>query len=228
MELCAQRSKSLYLLGDVFDVWTSDALLVLEEFQQLFQSLRDASSRGLKIVFLPGNRDFNLGQRAAADLGITLGPDEIDVDLEGTVLHLIHGDQLLTQDVSYQCFKRVIRSWPLRWFARSLPRSMALRLARRLRKASVQAIAGKPSARMQIVAEAVRARFADSAGPSALVCGHVHRAERVDFGEGRELLVLPPFYEESRFLFLGAEGIREAGLDGVGREFRPPPGPTRA
>jgi hypothetical protein len=56
----------------------------------------------------------------------------------------------------------------------------------------------------------VRARF--PRGAASMLCGHVHRLERIDYGGGRELLVLPPFYEEGRFVVASGDGLRVATL----------------
>jgi hypothetical protein len=43
--------------------------------------------------------------------------------------------------------------------------------------------------------------------------------ERLDFGGGRELLVLPPFFESGRFVALERGFLREADLSGSLRDL---------
>lgn len=214
VDLCRERAGSLYLLGDVFDLWTSGAELELAGFRPLFQALRGARERGLSIDFLAGNRDFNFTAQDGASVGVTVqAAEELAVTLAGRRLLLLHGDQLLLDDVAYQRMKRVIRGRTLRFLARHLPSPISLALGRRLRRYSRHVVPTKSAARLSIVPAAVRERLA--AGFDALLCGHVHRLERIDFGGGKELLVLPPFFEEARFVVVAGGALHLASLDGA-------------
>jgi UDP-2,3-diacylglucosamine hydrolase len=220
VELCAARTPRLYVLGDLFDLWVTGDELSLPGFAPLFEALRAARARGLEIHFLAGNRDFNFLERDGARCGVTVhAEEELPVALDGRRLLLLHGDQLLLNDVGYQKLKRVVRGRTVRWCARHLPRPLALWIGRRVRRYSASAVARKDEARFELVPAAVRARL--DAGADALLCGHVHVLQRVDYGAGRELLVLPPFFEESRFVVLARGKLEVAALDGTTSE--PPP-----
>jgi UDP-2,3-diacylglucosamine hydrolase len=218
IELCRERAARLFLLGDLFDLWTSGAELALPELSPLFDSLRRAKASGLAIAFLAGNRDFNFTAADGARVGIDVqGEEELAVELDGRGFRLLHGDQLLRDDVAYQRMKAVIRSGPARFLARHLPEGFSLALGRRLRRYSDRVVPRKESGRLRIVPEAVRARFTRER--ERMLCGHVHRLDRIDFGAGRELLVLPPFYEEGRFLVLSRGELAIATLDGALHEL---------
>lgn len=218
LEECARRTGRLFLLGDVFDLWISGAELSMPEFAPLFSALRGAAAAGLRIEFLPGNRDFNFTRADGAALGVAVAEgEELDVELAGARLRLLHGDQLLRDDVAYQRMKRVVRSAPLRLLARHLPEAFSHALGRRLRRYSDRAVRAKPTQRMRIVPAAVEERFA--AGSRIVLCGHVHRLERLDCGGGRELLVLPPFFESGRFVVLAGGSLREADPSGALRDL---------
>jgi UDP-2,3-diacylglucosamine hydrolase len=217
---CARNSARLFLLGDVFDLWISGDELSMPEFAPLFASIRTAVAAGLRVDFLAGNRDFNFTRAHGAALGVAVASEEeIDVELDGVRLRLLHGDQLLRDDVAYQRMKRVIRSAPLRLLARHLPAALSHSLGRRLRRYSDRSVRAKPAARMRIVPAAVAERFA--AGSRVVLCGHVHRMARLDCGSGRELLVLPPFFESGRFVVLSGGTLREADASGTLRDLPP-------
>jgi UDP-2,3-diacylglucosamine hydrolase len=220
LDLCAARAERLYLLGDVFDLWTSRALLRLDEMQELYHAFRRSAAAGLRTTFLPGNRDFNLTPDVGAELGFEVAEEEITVELDGVCVHLLHGDGLLLNDVAYQRMKVVLRSFPLRFLARHLPGRLSLALARRLQGYSRRAVAHKPAERMGIVPAAVEDRFRRHRC-AAMVCGHVHRGERRRFGAGRELLVLPAFLEEARFLALSGGAFLAGDLSGSLVPFEP-------
>jgi UDP-2,3-diacylglucosamine hydrolase len=213
VELCALRAARLFLLGDVFDLWTSGVELGLEGFAPLFASLRAARDRGLAVDFLAGNRDFNFTHADGAQVGVAAhDEEELALELDGVRMRLLHGDQLLSDDVAYQRMKRVIRAAPARFLARHLPSALSLAMGRRLRRYSARVAPAKEEARLRLVPATVRARFAGQ--DQWLLCGHVHRFERVDCGGGRQLLVLPPFFEESRFVVLERGELAAASLDG--------------
>ena len=218
VRLCRERATRLFLLGDLFDLWTSGAELSLPELAPLFDALREAKAAGLAIDFLAGNRDFNFTAADGARVGIDVhGEEELALELDGRGFRLLHGDQLLRDDVAYQRMKSVIRSGPLRFLARHLPDGVTLALGRRLRRYSDRVVPRKESGRLRIVPDAVRARFTRER--ERMLCGHVHRLDRIDFGAGRELLVLPPFYEEGRFLVLAGGELSVGTLDGRRQEL---------
>jgi len=223
--LCRARTGRLYLLGDVFDLWVSAAMLRVTEFAPLYRALREAAAAGLATTFLPGNRDFNLTPADGRALGVAVVDEDHPTRVDGEDLWLTHGDGFLTGDRSYQRYKRVIRSRPLRALARRLPAPLALHLARRLRRYSARAVPAKDPARLAI--DPARVRACLDRGARRVLCGHVHRAARVDHGAGRELLVLPPFVEQGEFLVLSGGEFHLGRLDGTLAPFAPGSGAPR-
>ncbi len=219
LEMCVQRTRQLYFLGDLFDFWTSSALLRLAELDDVYSALRSAAERGLEIFFLPGNRDFNLSVKTGRELGMQVRGEECEFSAEGHRALLTHGDCFLLNDVSYQRLKRVIRSWPMRFVAQRLPGAISIPLARRLRRFSRQAVARKESDRFRIVPEAVEEKL--ERGFDTVLCGHVHRADRLDFDGGGRLLVLPAFQHEARFAVLEGGEFKLCDLAGKTAEFVP-------
>ena len=224
LECCQQRSKQLFLLGDVFDLWISHGQLRMPEYQELFAVLRRVTGEGLRVVFIPGNRDFHFDAATGHELGIEVVGEQLLVDCDGMRWCLTHGDQFLLDDVKYQRYKAFIRSRPMLWLGRTLPDRIGLAVARRIRRATIRSLQGKPPVHLRIVPKAVQKCF--DAGAQRVLCGHVHRAERVDFGARRELLVLPPFLESGQFLVATEGKVLAAGLDGQTRRFAPAPGST--
>jgi UDP-2,3-diacylglucosamine hydrolase len=206
--LDAQRVPRLVLLGDLFDAWVGPAHARLPGAAAVLAALAAASSRGLRLDLVPGNRDFLLGRDFSARTGARLHPHGFVGRLPGPgegperrVLCL-HGDELCTRDRAYQRLKRVVRSAPVAWLAPRLPDATALWAARRLRRASQQALYTKPAEEKAQQAVAVAA-LARAHGAATLVCGHahVHRDARVEgvrwlvldaFGGGRDALRVEP------------------------------------
>ncbi len=225
-ELAAENARRLLLLGDLFDLWITGAELREPGYAPLFDALRRARAGGLAIDFLAGNRDFNFSRADGAALGIDVLPSErLDLELAGVPTRLLHGDQLLTDDHAYQSLKRVVRSRVIRFLTRRVAAPLVQAIALGVRRRSAAAVVRKQAYVLRIVGDAVRAEM--RSGARRLVCGHVHRLDRLDYGEGRELLVLPPFQDDGRFAVATEAGWRLCDQDGALSDLpplRPPEG----
>ena len=102
----APTADALYVLGDLFEVWIGDD--DRSEFVQRISDCFNLLSTRVPIFFIRGNRDFLLGRRFCRKAGITLLPEQKVIDLYGTPTLLMHGDELCTQDVNYQRFRRIV------------------------------------------------------------------------------------------------------------------------
>src|SRR5262249_30262308 len=106
-----RRTGRLFLPGDVFDPSISRDPPPLPALAPLFAAIRAAVAAGLRVDFLAGNRDFNFTRDHGDALGVAVAPtEELEVELDGARLRLLHGDQLLLDDKGYQRLKRVLRS----------------------------------------------------------------------------------------------------------------------
>ncbi|MCC7013718.1 MAG: UDP-2,3-diacylglucosamine diphosphatase [Planctomycetes bacterium] len=169
----ARGAPQLLVLGDLFDAWVGPAHAEVDAARRVIELLRDLTRGGTRVDVLAGNRDFLLEQRFERATGARVHPRGCIGRVAHQRLLFLHGDELCTLDLAYQRLKRVLRSGPLAWGLPRLPRPVALAIARRLRRASVQAVAGKPALeKEQQGAEALRA--ARASGCTTLVCGHAH------------------------------------------------------
>jgi UDP-2,3-diacylglucosamine pyrophosphatase LpxH len=86
----------------------------------------------------------------------------------------------------------VVRSRPLTWLAPRLPLAVGAAIARRLRRASVSAVAKKPDAEKSIQVDAVEA-LARETRADLVVCGHVHAFRDERLAGGARWIVLDAF-----------------------------------
>jgi UDP-2,3-diacylglucosamine hydrolase len=204
----AAESDALYVLGDLFDAWPGDDDLADPFNAPVVAAFRALTERGVPLYLQHGNRDFLLGEAFAAATGGALLPEEIVVDLAGTPTLLLHGDQLCTDDIAYQQFRKQVRNplWQKQLLEQPLPVRKAL--ARQLREGSDAAKAGKSMDIMDVNAEAVVAAFRRH-GVTRMVHGHTHRPDRhrheVD-GTPRERIVLADWRDRGAYLRLDAGG----------------------
>lgn len=180
---------TLVVLGDLFDVWVGPAQMRLGEAPRVLDALAALAARGTELVIVHGNRDFLLEQRFAARVNARLEPEGLVARLPGGERMLcVHGDTLCTKDAGYQRLRRVLRSAPIAWLAPRLPFFVSRAVARRLRRASVKAVAAKVADEKSIQRDAV-AEAAREHAAGIVLCGHAHefRDERV--GETRWIVL---------------------------------------
>ncbi len=191
--LDALDAPRLIVLGDLFDYWIGPAQERLPGGARVLDALARLGARGIGLDLVPGNRDFLLGARFEQRTGARVWPAGLVGLLPGAAgveprLALVHGDELCTLDRGYLRLRAVLRSRPLQWTAPRLPAALGLAVARRLRRASVQAVSRKPAAEKAQQPAAVR-ELARAARAAALLCGHAHSFRDEDL-EGVRWVVL--------------------------------------
>ena len=206
----ARDAAGLYVLGDLFDAWIGDDQLREPLAGRVAAALRGVAGAGVPVAIMAGNRDFLLGQRFADAAGATLLPEQVVVDLAGTPTLLLHGDELCTDDVGYQRFRRIARDrrWQRRFLA--LPYPLRVRVGDWLRGRSRAATAVKPESIMDVTPGAVEDRFR-SAQVTRIIHGHTHRPalhQLIVDGRRCERRVLADWYERGSYLECDAEGER--------------------
>ena len=125
---------ALYILGDLFEVWLGDDMPD-HAAVQVAEALRDFSAHA-PVYFICGNRDFLLGAHYAAAAGMTLLPEVQTLNLYGRHCLISHGDEMCTDDTSYQHFRRVMRNQAVQKILLSLPQKWRRKIAADMRAAS--------------------------------------------------------------------------------------------
>lgn len=216
--LAEQRGvPALLILGDLFDAWIGPAHLALPAARGVVEGLAELAARGTAVHVLHGNRDFLLERRFEGASGARVHPaGMIGRTPRGDRILFVHGDELCTADHGYQRLRAVLRSRPVRRGVPLVPRWAGLWIARRLRRASVQALGYKPSEEKALQAPAAR-ELAERHRCRTLVCGHAHEfRDELLPGEVR-WLVLDAFGGPAGVLELGP-GDRLAPLAAGGPE----------
>lgn len=172
----AHRADHLFVLGDLFEYWAGDD--DDSSFNnRVAAAFRNCADRGTQIRFLAGNRDFLLGSAFACRAGMELIPDPYLFVCGELRLLLSHGDQLCTDDASYQAYRKQVRdpAWQAAFLARPLSERKAFIVG--LREHSTREKGSKASAIMDVNDDAVRALLRAYDYP-VLIHGHTHRPAR--------------------------------------------------
>ncbi len=203
LEQRAPATEALYILGDLFEVWLGDDL-ILPEYQAYLAALKSVTGKGLPIYVMHGNRDFLLGEQFEQISGCRLLEDPSVVNLYGTPSLLMHGDLLCTDDISYQQLRRMLRD--PQWIETFLGKTPEERidLAKQLREKSREQTGQKAAYIMDVNPQAVADAFRQH-DVKRIIHGHTHRqgTHQTDTGER---LVLGDWNETGSVLVCNVEG----------------------
>ncbi len=204
----APKAEALYILGDLFEYWAGD-----DDLDELFHrqvigalcSLSDTS-----IYLMHGNRDLLMGEALATACNATLLSDPALIDLYGTPTLLTHGDNLCTDDIEYQQFRKHVRSSEFQTEFLAKPLDERKAYIEQLRKRSDMEKHHKDMAIMDVNDDAVANLLRRFHYPR-LIHGHTHRpnhhAHQVD-GHPCQRWVLGDWDTNANALRADAGGIQ--------------------
>lgn len=208
-----RRADALYILGDLVEAWVGDDddAELPERIATAIRSVRDA---GVPVYFMPGNRDFLLGETFAQRAGLTLLEDGAVHDLYGRPTLLMHGDLLCTDDVAYQTVRQQVRT--PQWKAQILAMPLEARraFATKAREDSRAHTGATQESIMDVNADAVQQALRH-AGVNRLIHGHTHRpaVHALQLDDHRaERIVLGDWYEHGSVLKVTPSGAELHGL----------------
>jgi UDP-2,3-diacylglucosamine hydrolase len=182
------RNTVFYILGDFFDFWIGPRHLELDDYRALLMEIRNLTSAGVRINFIPGNRDFTVGSEITAAAGIKVLSETETVRLGGHKVLLTHGDIFCSEDRSYQSYRRLSRARIVKSICKSLPLNIGLHLGRQVRGYSSDVVPRKSLVSRNII-DAVLNRYFRK-GHDAIICGHVHKKQVREVMPGKTLFVL--------------------------------------
>jgi UDP-2,3-diacylglucosamine hydrolase len=174
----AREAQALYLLGDIFEYWAGDDDLDSPYHARIAEALRGLSASGVEVGFLPGNRDFLVGEHFSAATGVRLLPDPYVLSLPAWQFVLTHGDAFCTDDAPYQQFRAMVRNpdWQRQFLGLPLAvRKQQIEAIRQRSEAGKQARAGGAEAYLMDVNAGAVEDFLHDHGYATLIHGHTHR-----------------------------------------------------
>jgi UDP-2,3-diacylglucosamine hydrolase len=214
--LLGTSADAVLMLGDLFEVWVGDDARHGTFESRCVDVLREAS-RQRTLAFLPGNRDFLVGDRLLAETGLQRLADPTVLEAFGQRWLLTHGDALCLADTAYQHFRQQVRgaTWQAHFLA--LPLAERQRQARAMRDASAMHQARKAPEQWSDVDDAAAAAWLQAAGAPVMVHGHTHRPAVHDLPGGGTRHVLGDWdfdqgAPRARALRLSAAGLQVLDL----------------
>ncbi|HEX5391991.1 MAG TPA: UDP-2,3-diacylglucosamine diphosphatase [Rhodocyclaceae bacterium] len=210
-----KRADDIYILGDLFDSWAGDDDLSDPFNAQMCTNLCRCAAGGVRLHFIPGNRDFLVGSAFAQATGMTILSEPIVKDIAGTPTLLLHGDLLCTDDAEYQQFRSTVRgeAWQQDFLGQPLAQRKAIIEGLRSRSEAEKQV--KSMAIMDVNATAVADAFR-AYKVARMIHGHTHRqAEHRLQIDGRDCIrwVLGDWHEDAgNALLCDGSGCRFVAL----------------
>jgi UDP-2,3-diacylglucosamine hydrolase len=169
----AADAEALYILGDFFEYWVGDDDPD-EYYASIKRSLRAFTDSGVPVYFMHGNRDFMIGERFAAETGVTILPDPYPLELYGKSVLLSHGDAMCTDDVEYQQVRVMTRNPEWQSMMLDKPLEERIAIAKHVRSQSQERNKTLSESIVDVNPDAVRETISEH-GVEILLHGHTHR-----------------------------------------------------
>ena len=199
LDMVRQERGDLYILGDLFDFWANNRML-LKKNALLLNKLKSLTSQGQKAGLLTGNRDFLLRAKTLRPYGIDFLNEEAEIILDGKRIMLAHGHTLCLSDIEFLNYKK--RIWPiLKCLDRVTPGTIENYLAEKFILKSKQVINAQDPARFQFTKTYLEELF--DQGINTIICGHSHKQMAQQWGANR-FIVLPAWEDKKGFYLLYA------------------------
>lgn len=199
----AVHAHALYILGDLFEYWAGDDDISDPNHKVITSAFRNLADAGVKLYFMHGNRDFLISSQFCNEAKITLLQDPCLIDLYGKSALLSHGDDLCTDDATYQEFRRHVRdsNWQKEFL--NQPLQSRKEQIETIRARSELEKSQKTAEIMDVNQEAVFNLLRKYNYPDFLIHGHTHRPNQHSLQlEGHKIIrwVLGDWYEQGSYL----------------------------
>lgn len=168
----------LVVLGDLFDFWIEDNVVLVERFADVIAALAAIHARGVAVLYCEGNHDLHLESHFRRVIGLDTFVGERRVWVSSREVNLSHGDLVNPRDHGYLFLRWLLRTRIVRWLARALPAELVVAIGERSSRKSRGYTARKNDPIRALSHDYARARIA--AGADVVLIGHTHEPERTE------------------------------------------------
>lgn len=132
LEQVKHDAEAIFLLGDLFDFWFEYKTVVPKGFTRVLGKLVELSDNGIPIYFFVGNHDLWMHDYFQQELNIPVFHKPIEMNCNGKLFLIGHGDGLGPGDKGYKRMKKVFTNPLSKWLFRWLHPDIGVRLAQYL------------------------------------------------------------------------------------------------
>jgi UDP-2,3-diacylglucosamine hydrolase len=189
----ATKADALYILGDLFKLWVGD-----DDNSKLAQTIKNALkelSALIPVYLMPGNRDFLLGKKFAAESGCILLADPTKINLYAKPTLLTHGDILCSHDFLHVAFRFITRpKFAIKLFL-LLPLAFRAKFAQMVQRFTLFNKKLKSARSMDTTQKTIQKTMHKFA-VKQLIFGHTHRARIINEANATRIIVLGDWEED--------------------------------
>jgi UDP-2,3-diacylglucosamine hydrolase len=207
-DAAAAGNVTLFLLGDVFDLWFGSPGLTFGFQRPIIDHLRELRRAGLRLYYVEGNRDFFVKKDHEGTTFDAVSEGEMRAAVGEKRLYLAHGDTVNRADFAYRFWKGISKSRIAYGGVARLPSSVILPMAdwieRKLKRSNRRYKGSFPEREAR---EFSLRLFRQ--GMDFVVLGHFHQEKLMRFaqeGGSKVLAVLPSWKEGWRYFYVTSEG----------------------
>lgn len=195
------RTRSLYLLGDIFDFWYEYRDVVPKGYSRVFAALQDMIDAGVEVFFFQGNHDV-WTYSYFEELGMRRLEQPAVVEIGGKVFCLGHGDGLGPVPAGYRFLRKVFHCRFLQILFSMLHPWLAFRLGKgwsrnnRLARRERYVFKGESEPLCRFAEKFSSERHIDY-----FIFGHYHVRVDLVLSSGARLLILEDWQESSDYIY---------------------------
>lgn len=199
---------SLYILGDLFEIWIGDDASI-PVYKQPISQLKQLSDIGIAVYVMHGNRDFLMGADFEQASGCRLIPDLYHLksgsNENSRMILLSHGDIFCTDDEEYIKFRQMVRDpcWQSDFLSKSI--SERLNIAQAMRQQSKQRgqnlCTQEQASEITDVNQKTVEQIMSAHSSNTLIHGHTHRPAVHEFTINKHTvkrIVLPDWKPDAK------------------------------
>lgn len=194
-------TKSLYLLGDIFDFWYEYRDVVPKGYSRVFAAIQDMIDAGVEVFFFQGNHDV-WTYSYFEELGMRRLEQPAVVEIGGKVFCLGHGDGLGPVPAGYRFLRKVFHCRFLQILFSMLHPWLAFRLGKgwsrnnRLARSERYVFRGESEPLCRFAEKLSSERRIDY-----FIFGHYHVHVDMMLHSGARLLILEDWLESSDYIY---------------------------
>ncbi len=202
-------AKAIYLMGDIFDFWHEYKNVVPKYYVRLLGTLALMVDRGTQIYFFTGNHDQWIRDYFQKEIGMKVYTKEIVERIEGKIFYLAHGDGLDKTDKKYLFMKSLFGCKIIRFLFASIHPRWAIAFgnwwsgkSRKSHSYEDLCDKGENEEIYKFCKQKIKEEPIDY-----FVLGHRHLNKEYHLEEGKKLIILSDWVNESGYAIWDGENL---------------------
>ncbi len=184
------KENTLYLLGDIFDLWISNGDVFVRHYGQIVDEIQKLSNSGGKIYYFEGNHDLHIDVFWTKKMNIEVIEGVKFFQINDFKVRCEHGDYINPDDTAYLKYRQTLQKPWVEFFAHVLPscfwKPVGEFLSSKSRKKTAF-YAVTQSEKIKTMVQAYAMKVYNSESFDLIVTGHMHVFDDFSFkGQGQK------------------------------------------